>query len=166
MVPHVGTFSVRRVYKLKLNYSFRGRNCHQKVTGCVGGPSFNTLSKQTPKQRANMKNGPSVPLFLGALGVGLFRLGGWDVAKAAFATGGHVSDVLQAVVQWACSRGIWEGEVFKWQSETSLHALHIRGGLPGEHQRALDKHSPPGMNSRLWNSKQLNRETSLRGCRV
>lgn len=109
--------------KAAVNYSMRGSNCHHKVTGCVGGPSFYTLSKQTPKQRVNMTNGPSLPLFLGAPGVRSFdfRLGCWDVAKATFATGGHVGDVLQAVVQWARSRGVWEGEVFQWQSETSLH---------------------------------------------
>lgn len=100
----------------------RGSNCHRKLTGRVGGTTFYTLSKQTPKQSVNKINGPSLPLFLGARGVWSFdfRLGGWDVAKAAFATGGHVNDVLQAVVQRARGGGVWEGgEAFQRQPETS-----------------------------------------------
>lgn len=86
----------------------RGSNCHHKVTSYVSGTSFYTLSKQTPKQRVKMTNGPSLPLFLGAWGVRSFdfSLRGWDVAKATFATGGHVGAVLQAVAQWARSRGV------------------------------------------------------------
>lgn len=94
--------------KAAINYSLGGSNCHHKITGYVDGTSFYKLSKQTPKQRVTMRNGPSLPLFLGAPGVLSIdlRLGGWDVAKATFATGGHVGDVLQAVVQWARRRGV------------------------------------------------------------
>lgn len=48
-----------------------------------------------------------VPLSLGALWVQSLncRVGGPEVTKAPLATGCHVCDVLQAVVQWARSRG-------------------------------------------------------------
>lgn len=83
-----------------VNYSKRDNNClHKETTGSAAATSFYALSKQTPKQ--TVTNGPSLPLSLGDLGVRSFdfRLGGWDLAKATFAAGGHISDVLQAVVQ-------------------------------------------------------------------
>lgn len=49
-----------------------------------------------------------IPLSEGALWAWPFnrRVGGPEVTKAPLAAGGHVRDVLQAVVQWACSRGL------------------------------------------------------------
>lgn len=115
MVEHSGSIHLFQDYsemslqaKAAVNYSKRGLNCHHKeTTSYVGGTGFYTLSKQTPKQTVNVTNGPSLPLFLGALVRSFdFGLGGWDAAKATFATGGHVRDVLKAVVQWARSRGL------------------------------------------------------------